>query len=92
MKNNKFKEGMWMVCLPGFNGDGSWRNKNSGGAGWKEDKIVQIERFSEQQEDERRIIAWPISGSGIFCQALRPATEWEIEHKQIQKDTLYEIY
>ncbi len=93
MKKEELKNGMWVVCLPGFNTDGGWRNGKSGGAGWNENRVVKIINFGDVTSPVEQIIAWPEGGgSGIFCQALRPATKWEIEHKQVQKDILYEIF
>lgn len=92
MLNSELKEDMWVVCLPGYNTDGNWRSEQSGGGGWQEDKIVLIGNV-ENSSEEGRAIAWPQDGSsGIFVQALRPATKWEIKHKQVKKEMNYEIY
>jgi len=87
MKNSEIKIGMWAVCLPGFNT--SDRGEFKGGCGYEEDLLFKI---SGTYECDNEIIATGVPDGGIWARALRPATEWEIEHKQIQKDTLYEIY
>lgn len=90
MKNSQLKKDMWVVCLSGFNNDGAWKNEKSGGAGWQEGKIFKINNFSDSHKGLDKQVAWPTSGNGIFCQALRLATEWEIANLKIEKP--YEIY
>ncbi len=90
-----FKVGDWVVCLPGFNNLG-YDNREDisevGGSGYKEDLIFQIESITTN-EYVNGYIAWKKQGSyGIYFRALRLATPWEIEHKQIQKHILYELY
>ena len=88
MLNLELKQGMWVVCLPGYNtGD---NGKLKGGGGYKENYIFQATHIDGYDTES---IAWGgRNGNGVYARALRPATEWEIKHKQVQKEMNYEIY
>lgn len=93
MKSTELSEGQWFVCLPGFNKEGNYTSKNSGGSGYEEGRVFKAKSFSNTNKGELAWVVWPQDGaSGVFCQALRPATQWEIEHGEVQLIPNYEIY
>lgn len=89
MLNSELKIDMWVVCLPGYNTD-----EDKGGYGYKEDFIFQCTNTPYNEEGGGGyLIASPGNrDGGVYVRALRPATGWEIKHKQVQKEMNYEIY
>jgi len=64
----KFKVGDKLRCKPGFNKNhNNWRDSTSGGAGYREGKIITVQSIYGASEDP---IVWPTEGEGIFQQAL----------------------
>ncbi len=94
MKNSELKQGMWVVCLPDFNRESNWHDEKSGGAGWEENKMFKIRKFTDENRGLDKQVAWPEGDySGVFCQALRLATQQEIETGIVNvKNENYEIY
>lgn len=93
MKSTELQEKQWYVCLPGFKKEGNYTSNLSGGSGYKEGRVFKSKYFSDTKKGEDVFVVWPEEGdNGIFCQALRPATEWEIEHKKALTSPQYEIY
>lgn len=93
MKSTELCEGQWLVCLPGFEKEGNYISEKSGGSGYSEGKVFKAKNFNDIGKGEMAYVVWPKDGtSGVFCQALRPATQWEIEHGEVQLIPDYEIY
>lgn len=91
----KFKVGDWVVCMPGFTSQGHGSSEDipdRGGSGYQKNLIFKIKNIDIYSK-ESNSVAWKTEGSnGVYLRSLRLATPWEIEHKQIQKEELYEIY
>jgi len=69
-----------VVCLPGFNNSDTDKGKLlKGGTGYKEGLIVKIRTVEEIIINETSPIIWTDCGRGIWGQAVRPATAYEIQ-------------
>lgn len=75
-----YKVGDKVICLPGFNTDGDWKSEQSGGGGWKEGKVLIINRISPNNGHNE--VLWPKEGRGVFSQAVKLHIE----------EPTYEIY
>ena len=94
MKSTKYAEGVWLVCLPGFikkEDEGKYR----GGGGYIENLVFKIGGISEAGRGEEGLetVYWgAFDGNGVYERAVRLATQWEIEHGEVQLIPDYEIY
>lgn len=91
MKNSELKDGMWVVCLPGFNTEDN--APTGGGYGYKEDLVFLPTNISHESDDNEEYgsIAWGGNKKGgVHARALRPATPEEISAGKVIKH--YEIY
>lgn len=69
-----------VVCLPGFNNsDEDKENLLKGGTGYNEGCIVRIKTVDEIMRNETSPIIWTVCSRGIWGQAVRPATAYEIQ-------------
>lgn len=69
-----------VVCLPGFNNsDVDRKPLFKGGTGYEEGRIVRIKTVDEIMRNETSPIIWTFCGRGIWGQAVRLATTYEIQ-------------
>lgn len=96
----KYKENDIIVCLSGFDNVGSWKDERTGGSGWVDGAIYKVKSVYGMEHP----VLWLFdTGSGIYSQSCRLATDREIEAyskgirniKNLPKDEIvdnYEIY